>query len=98
MPTDFKLPWRQCKENGRCWIENAVGEVVVFDEGISGTEVADLIVAAVNAPPAGKLAEALREMTHLAEGPTGGVTVAMKRAVIDKARAALAEFDAQAGK
>ena len=40
------------------------------------------------------LYEALQEMTLLAEGPTGGVSVSQKKAIVAKARAALSKATA----
>lgn len=40
-----------------------------------------------------ELYEALQEMTALAEGPTGGVSVSQKIAILAKARAALAKAE-----
>lgn len=40
-----------------------------------------------------ELLAALKEMTELAVGPVGGVTVDMKRVVVDKARAAIAKVE-----
>ena len=42
-----------------------------------------------------ELYEALQEMTELAEGPTGGVSILQKKTILFKARAALAKAEAK---
>ncbi len=71
--------------------EHAWDLAIVRNGGNDGETItnANLIAASPD------LLVALREMTELAAGPVGGVTVAMKRAILAKARDAIAKAESK---